>query len=195
MDCCYSIEELFPIVSKLSEQFTHNDSTSITFDTAESLLDAVVYCINYLKNDNKPVPNDLSAEQAYELGYGLILNRAKQLIETYNKLSESFEDYGVKCLRSTFENQFKDFFMHYDPKFKPHDILLLFDYPILSDINNLQGIEAFEKYFRCICFEQAELANVGHDKVVEKLREYHRDYPNLYENIYWIVFRHNYSFE
>ncbi|MBP5605501.1 MAG: hypothetical protein J6X60_08160 [Ruminiclostridium sp.] len=192
MNCDYSFEELLPIVCKLSEQYTQNDSTSVTFDTANSLMDAVIYCINYLKTDNKLVPKELSAEQAYRLGYELVVNRTKVMIEGYNDLSGYFEDYGVECLRNTFQVQFPDFFLHYDPKFKPHDYLFLFDYPVLCDISQLQGIEAFEKYFKCISYEQAELAKVGTDAVKHKLFEYYRDYRNLYENIYWIVFQQEY---
>ena len=194
MDCRYSVEELFPIVCRLSEQYTQNDSSSVTFDTANDLINAVVYCINYLKTDIKPFPNDISAEQAYRLGYDLVVDRAKTLLEAYNKLSACFEDYGVKCLRYTFQVQLQAFFLRYDPKFKPHESIMLFDYPILSDISQLQGIEAFERYFKCLCFEQAELARIGIDAVKEKLYGYHRDYSNLYENIYWIVFRHDYPF-
>lgn len=194
MEYSYSIEELFPIVCKLSEQLTGYESTSITFDTAESLMGAVTYCINYLKNDKKPVPNSISAEQAYRLGYELIVSRTKKLMDMYNRLSEYFENYGVECLKTTFQVQFPGFFLKYDPKFKPHDILLLFDYPILFDISQLQGIEAFEKYFKCICFKQAELAKLGFDIVKNRLYEYHKDYRNLYENIYWIVFKHEYPF-
>ena len=194
MDCRYSVEELFPIVCSLSEQYTQNDSSSVTFDTANDLMNAVVYCINYLKTDNKPFPNDISAEQAYRLGYDLVVDRAKTLLEAYNKLSACFEDYGVKSLRYTFQVQLQAFFLRYDPKFKPHESIMLFDYPILSDISQLQGIEAFERYFKCLCFEQAELARIGIDAVKEKLYGYHRDYSNLYENIYWIVFRHDYPF-
>ena len=194
MECSYSIEELFPIVCKLSEQLTGNESTSITFNTAESLMDAVTYCINYLKKDNKPVPNSISAEQAYQSGYELIVRHIKKLINMYSRLSVCFKDYGVECLKTTLQVQLPDFFLKYDPKFKPHDILLLYDYPILSDISQLQGIEAFEKYFRCICFEQAELAKLGDDTVKKRLYEYHKDYRNLYENIYWIVFKHEYPF-
>lgn len=194
MDCRYSLEELFPIVCRLSEQYTQNDSSSVTFDTVNDLMNAVVYCINYLKTDNKPVPNDISAEQAYRLGYDLVVDRAKTLLEAYNKLSVCFEDYGVKCLLYTFQVQFQEFFLRYDPKFKPHEYIMLFDYPILSDISQLQGIEAFEMYFKCLCFEQAELARIGIDAVKEKMYGYHRDYSNLYENIYWIVFRHDYPF-
>ena len=190
----YPTEELFPIVCKLSEQLTGNDSTSITFDTAEVLLGAVTYCIDYLKNDLKPVPNGISAEQAYHLGYELIIRRTKELMDMYNKLSECFEDYGVECLRTAYQVQIPNFFLKYDPKFNPQDILL-FDYPILADISQLRGIEAFEKYFKCICFEQSKLAEFEVETVKSRLYAYHKDYRNLYENIYWIMFKRDYPFE
>lgn len=193
MDRNYSFEELFPIVCKLSEQYTQNDSSSVTFDTANSLMDAVIYSINFLKTDHNPAPKDLSAEQAYRLGHQLVVERTKAMIEKYNKLSEIFNDYGMECLHHTFRVQFPDFFLHYDAEFKPHDYLMLFDYPVLADTSQLQGIEAFEKYFKCICYEQAELAKVGADIVKQKLFEYHKDYRHLYENVYRIAFHQDYN--
>lgn len=41
----YKTEELIPIVAKLAEKYTAKESTSITYEKAQQLMGAVVYCI------------------------------------------------------------------------------------------------------------------------------------------------------
>ena len=41
----YEVEELVPLVGKLAEKYTAGDGTSISYERAEQLLEAVCYCI------------------------------------------------------------------------------------------------------------------------------------------------------
>ena len=41
----YEIEELIPIVIRLAEKYTSKESTSITYEAAAHLMEAVQYCI------------------------------------------------------------------------------------------------------------------------------------------------------
>ena len=41
----YEMEELVPLVGKLEEKYTGHESTSITYEKAEQLMEAVIYCI------------------------------------------------------------------------------------------------------------------------------------------------------
>ena len=61
----YEMEELVPIVGKLAEKYTSHESTSITYEKAEQLMGAVLYCIHELweSSGNAPSLNKkLSAE-------------------------------------------------------------------------------------------------------------------------------------
>ena len=40
------MEELLPVVAKLAERYTSKESSSVSYKTAEQLMEAVVYCIN-----------------------------------------------------------------------------------------------------------------------------------------------------
>lgn len=42
----YELEELVPIVAKLAEKYTGIDSSSITYEKANQLMEAVIYCIH-----------------------------------------------------------------------------------------------------------------------------------------------------
>ncbi len=41
----YSMEELIPIVGRLTEQFTAHESSSVTYERARQFMEAVIYCI------------------------------------------------------------------------------------------------------------------------------------------------------
>lgn len=49
----YTMEELVPVVGKLAEKYTAYESTSITYEKAEQLMGAVLYCIVF-RNWSKP---------------------------------------------------------------------------------------------------------------------------------------------
>lgn len=67
----YELTELVPIVGRLAEKYTSGESTSITYEKAEQLMEAVLYCIHELENagDNMPVSKgQMTAQCAYETG-------------------------------------------------------------------------------------------------------------------------------
>lgn len=67
----YEIEELVPIVAELAKKYTGYESTSITYEKAEQLMGAVLYCIQEmeLSDRNAIAPREkLSAQQA-KLGF------------------------------------------------------------------------------------------------------------------------------
>ena len=41
----YTMEELLPVVGKLTEKYTGFSSTSVTYETARQLMEAVLYCL------------------------------------------------------------------------------------------------------------------------------------------------------
>ena len=42
----YEPEELLPLVARLAKKYTGGESTSVTYETAQYLMEAVLYCIN-----------------------------------------------------------------------------------------------------------------------------------------------------
>ena len=49
----YTMEELLPVVAALTAKYTGNESTSVTYEKAEQLMGAVVYCIQELNSKAK----------------------------------------------------------------------------------------------------------------------------------------------
>lgn len=65
----YTAEELAPVTLKLIKKYTGDHSSSVTYEKAEQLMGAVIYCINELSLDDNGAlvsPVKLSACDAYE---------------------------------------------------------------------------------------------------------------------------------
>lgn len=58
----YQMEELLPIVSELAQKYTGYESTSITYEKAQSLMEAVLFCLSEYNSSVKDslVQKDIS---------------------------------------------------------------------------------------------------------------------------------------
>ena len=79
MSLLYEMEELVPLVAKLSEKYTSKESTSVSYETARQLMEAVMYCINECVSDQTLVSSQrLSAAKAYKYGYEALIEKVEQ---------------------------------------------------------------------------------------------------------------------
>lgn len=194
----YEPEELVPIVAKLAERYTSYESTSVTYETAQALMEAVVYCIREYES-NQQIPSvagetaqlaageKISAKEAYVRGSERVRQKAREVLACYNKMMPVFLDYGMQCLGETVKKGIPAFLKWYDPEFKPGHTLLTFDYPILTEHEKYSGVDAVYFYLQCIALEQEWLSNFDEAYVKAALRQYNRSYSTLYENIPEII--------
>lgn len=195
----FKMEDLIPIVAKLTEKYTSKESSSVTYDTARMLMDAVIYCIHegehsdqYNPLNSKPFnvsKDQKDAMSAYELGYQLVLQKVMTAKELYNSFAEEFESYGNECYQDTVIKGMPSFFLYYDPKFKPQNHLLTLDYPTLNSLNSLQGIDAIYQYLQYISYEQTFMSKFPYDKIDSLLLRYHKGYKYLIMNLCSLVLR------
>ena len=73
----YEMEELVPIVAELAEKFTSKGSTSIPYERAQQLMEAVLYCIHEGEQATSfPAPEGgpMPAQLCYEAGVACVQN-------------------------------------------------------------------------------------------------------------------------
>ena len=189
----YTLEELVPIVGKLAEKYTAYESTSITYEKADQLMEAVLYCIHELEQDGGDfeVSTDrISAQRAYEAGLRSVENKVKKALDLYNSSMPNFRHYGNKCLYRTFVLELPHFFQRYDTRFEPQNTILILDYPVLKDISEYTGIDKIYEYIRCIYLEQKFLGIFPREYVTGVLSKYRDDMGNLCESVLVDVIRH-----
>jgi hypothetical protein len=182
----YSMEELAPVAGGLIRKYGSYENSSVTYEKAEQLMGAVIYCIREYEagNDSRLLPEaKVSALAAYQAGYECVMHKAKKAVTLYNQTAVIFHSYRLRCLKDTFRKGLPEFFRHYDPRFHPQDTILTLDYPVLVNLQDLSGIDCIYEYLRCVFLEQKFLAQIPCDEVTECLREYHDRYEELFENV------------
>lgn len=186
----YEMEELLPIVAKLAERYTGGESTSLTYERAEQLMGAVLYCIHEVTamQTNAVLGEVLSAQRAYEIGSRRVVEKVKQTLHDYNEIMAGFCDYENQCLHDTFVKGLPEFFKWYDPKFNPQNTMLTLDYPVLRDLSASSGIDRISEYVACIRAEQRFLGKFAKTHIRKILGQYSRQHRSMIENLCEIVF-------
>lgn len=181
----YKMEELLPIVSKLARKYAGCDSTSVSYERAQMLMEAVIYCLEEYWNSSSDTISlrDISVEEQYAIGAKLVLEKTGQIREMFNELVLSFDDFGVKCLYETVQRGIPEFLKWYDAKFCPQDTFLTLDYPVLVDLSPYRGADVVYHYLRAISVEQQFLGRFDSVYVRAVLQKYNSEYSNMYENI------------
>ena len=183
----YKPEELLPMVKKLSWKYTGKASTSITYEAAQQLMKAVLYCIQeYTLGAGKDVlcpGKKVSAREAYELGYALVLKKTQDARECYNQVAEHYDSYGNRAYEETFRKGIPEFFLWYDAKLKPQDHILTLDYPVLGDDVKACGIDRMYEYLWSIDQEQQFLARFPKAYVRTVNRERYPEYEEYFVNV------------
>lgn len=185
----YPPEELLALVGELAYKYIGCDSTSLPYEKAQDLLEAVLYHLAVFDrwmDGGLPVAN-LSVKAAYQAGYQLVLDKMHQLVEVYNRLANDFCDYGQKVLHDTMRLALPEFLRRYDARFCPQDTLLTLDYPTLAPFYGLEGVDKIYQYVLALGYEQTFLRQFPPEYVVSVLRAYHPHYEELVENICVIV--------
>lgn len=185
----YEMEELLPLVSELAQTYSGYESTSITYEKAQTLMGAVLYCLEEYESgqENGLVSTGISIREQYEIGAGLVYEKAQNIQRIFNELSLYFEDYGVTCLYDTVQKGIPQFLKWYDVKYNPQDTILTLDYPLLTDCGSSSGADAVYQYILAVQTEQQFLRVVDKGYVQSVLKSYNPQYKYMAENICEIV--------
>ena len=186
----YMIEELIPIVEMLADKYTSKDSSSISYEQAEQLMEAVLYCIRHCGKDNQLTGSEkLPANEAYQIGFKNLFQKVRKTQELYNEMVICFKAYGNENYCDTVIKAIPGFFRYYDIRFAPQKTLITMDYPILCPSSG-SGIDAIENYISCISLEQKFMGALPDEYVYKVLYHFQSDYRNQFYNICSIMLRH-----
>ncbi|MDD6037254.1 MAG: DUF6179 domain-containing protein [bacterium] len=190
MSFLYEMEELVPLVAQLTEKYTSKESTSVTYETARQLMEAIIYCIKKgISGQTLAGGRKLAAAQAYAYGYDCLVDKIKRTQEKYNDLITNFCAYGNRNYAATVEQAIPGFFLHYDARFHPQNTIITMDYPTMISALDQCGIDAIAQYIDYISYEQRFLNALPKQYVYEVLERFPDDTRSCFDNICRIVLR------
>lgn len=180
----YKMEELLPLVARLTEKYTSMESSSVPYETAQMLMEAVLYCLNEnfaqeecsLKSGKKVV----NTAELYNRGYQIVIEKVHQAKQIYEEIIDGFEDYGCRNYHDTLIKGMPAFFLHYDAKFQPQNHILTLDYPLLVHQTKLAGIDLILEYLKSIRIEQEFLSRFDPRNIIQFFDSLLPEYQELY---------------
>lgn len=191
MNIEYEMEELVPIVAALSEKYTSKESTSVSYETARQLMEAVMYCMNECASGQIIVSSQrLSAVEAYKYGYEALTQKVKRTQAVYNKMIVDFCGYGNRNYEATVEKAIPGFFLYYNAQFAPQETIITMDYPTICPVTEKCGIDAIEAYVKYISYEQIFMGAFQRQYIYEVLERDQADHKNGFDNICRVILRH-----
>lgn len=202
----YELRELFPLVALLAEKYTGFESSSITYECAQQLMEAVIYCIREYQNtviiegeeavlENKDdiaeggEENRKMQVSAKEAGRKQEISAAKAYQRGYEAVVQKAKDANI--LYNEIMENFCDYGSRvlYEtmvaemPEFFLHyDVRFapqenpMFDYPLSQSAKNLSGIDLIYQYLCCIHREQEFLRNFPEADVRKVCMVYYKKY-------------------
>ena len=181
----YTMEDLIPIVGRLADEFTSKESSSVTYERARQLMEAVIYCISHVEMGEHTLAasNILTAEDAYHYGFDAVVEKVKAAQRKYNELMKFFDHYENQNYQDTVEKALPGFFLYYDVKYAPTENIITMDYPVFGIDMNLEGIDMIAQYIDVIWDEQCYLMKFPREYVINQLRSFHSFYEKEYFNI------------
>lgn len=186
----YSMEELLPLVAELAERCTGGESSSVTYEKANQLMEAVLYTIRHCCRENELMGGGRAeACEAYRAGLRHLTEIVEQTQERYNELMDFFHAYGNENYHDTATRALSGFFRYYDVRFAPQETLITMDYPVLAVIEG-SGIDAVRQYVESIFLEQRFMGRLPDEYVYGILYRFQTDYRKQFYNICNIVLRH-----
>lgn len=178
----YSQEELLPLITRLMERYTSKESSSVTYETANMLAEAVVYCIDEWihAGDTQLTDGKIDLKLFYSKGYEAVIQKVKKAGELYNTMLDDFMDYGCRSYRETILDGMPAFFLRYDAEFNPQDHLLTLDYPTYIPVGGLSGIDRIYEYLLDINLEKKFLEQFPEENIQGLLQQYQERYQVPY---------------
>jgi len=184
------------LLAKETDHYTNGESSSVKVETAQSLLQSIIYCIGiYLKSlpDIDLCIDILKQKTLLELfkqGKNLIriqFGCAKQLLTSIQKDSIVTDNIAYN---DTVSDGLMLFFSKYDIDFGSHEIPASIDYPLSNDMNfsmALVGIEYIYSYLQILSLENKFCKHFAAEDIDQLLRGYDDHYQDLLINIFELV--------
>lgn len=151
--------KIMGILKELILKYTKGESTSVTTDITESLLNSILYALDfYLLNFDEPQAaimdlRQKSINKMYEDGIELLRLCVEETKKLYGKVKKNRLKVELEAYNATIDEAIPSFFEKYSVVFEVHNTMASIDYPLVFDDMSVRGISYIKNYLEHLDIE------------------------------------------
>jgi hypothetical protein len=185
------------ILQELIQKYTRGESSSVTTDTAESLLTSIMYAADaYLFGCGEPERaltylQTMDIRQIYDRGVEKVSECFAETWQLYKEIVVSKLEVPVDAYQMTIDESLPIFLKKYGVIFDAHNTMASIDYPLAIDDMRLRGVFYMKQYMERLKLENEFCAMFDPGELLDLLTYYGRvcrfDYRIELFNIFELV--------
>jgi len=190
--------QIMLILKDLIMRYTRGESSSVTTDTAESLLNSILYCIDaYTLGCNSPEEaikhlRTMHLKNIYAKGIERVAQWLEETKNLYKEIKKNKLDIPLESYNLTINEAIPLFFKKYGIVFDSHNTMASIDYPLVFDDMSIRGVLYIKNYLEHLRTE-TEFCKYFSTQDIEKVlnnfgRMIRMDYKIELINIFELVF-------
>lgn len=195
--------ELMAVFKELMRQYTKGESATLRTETAQSLMESILYVVDQFLM-SYPFPQEaLRGIQETNMSalYERALEHIKGFVRETKALYDLIEEKRISVPNLVYEETFRkalpDFFLKYDIRFAAHDTVSDLDYPLTFDDMSMKGIAYIYHYLKAFQLENDFCRKFSNETIISILKANCRarglDYRATPINLFQTIF-HNFIF-
>lgn len=151
--------KIMDLLKELIMKYTKGESTSVTVDVTESLLNSLLYSLDFymLAIDNPEVAlkelKQKSVKKIYEDGLELLRLCVIETEKLYKKIKKDRLKVDLEAYNATIDEAIPSFFEKYTMVFEAHNTMASIDYPLVFDDMSVRGISYIKNYLEHLDIE------------------------------------------
>ncbi|ALS28108.1 hypothetical protein IJ21_27120 [Paenibacillus sp. 32O-W] len=192
--------QLLLILQNVIRRYTQGESSSVTAETAESMLASILYAADAyllsLEDHDKAIACLKTADIAklYEQGVERVRQCFDETKRLYDEVRQQKLDVPVEAYNTTIEESLPLFLKKYGIIFEAQNTMASIDYPLAVDDMRLQGVFYMKQYLERLQIENRFCLKFNQEDLLRLLKNFGSvcrfDYRIELFNIFELVFHH-----
>lgn len=180
-------QRLYPLLRRHALQFTSGESSSVPVETAQSLLESLLFCLEQGLQSRQEDWKALLCENPEEIFRAGLRNLEDKLAygaRLWQAVCANLPPVENRSMLDTIKS-ISGFWRRYDCRYAAHEIPCDIDYQLCIPVpETLQGVDYVNAYLERLAGENRLLCRFSKDALEPVLNRYCRDYRGLLVNLY-----------
>lgn len=165
--------KIMSLLKDLIMRYTRGESTSVTVETTESLLNSLMYCLDfYMLKIDDPLwalkeLKEKDLRKIYDEGQEQLKDYVTDTKRLYGRVRKDRLKVGLEAYNATIDEGIPAFFQKYNIVFEAHNAMASIDYPLAFDDMRVRGISYIRNYLEHLSIE-TEFCRYFHENDIEK---------------------------